>query len=226
MPRHATFRVRGLRPADTPVVRRLFRATIAFGRPLPFDCTDLARYEALSLGWYLRAGQRGDHAVLVDDDDEVAGYTLVCADQAAYDRWARRAATRWAAGTVARLALRTWSAPEARFHRLRLYDGWQAWRHGIPAPLPAHAHFNLDRRARGRLHVKMFVDHIDARCADRGLPGWFGEINAPRGRRAAAFESHGARVVHRAPNHTLSWLHGAPLDRLTVARPLADAHAR
>lgn len=112
-----------MRMADTGDVRRLFRDTIALGRPLPFVCTALERYEALCLDWYLR--------------------------------------------------------PE-----------------------------------------------IDARCAALGLPGWYGEINAPTGRRALALEVHGARVVHRAHNHTLSWLAQMPIERLTVARPLALAQTR
>lgn len=219
-------RLRPMRTDDVDDVRRLFRTTIALGRPVPFPFTDVGRYEALALAWYLRPGRHGDHAVLTDAADRVVGYALVCVAQGAYERWARRAAGRWAAVTVGRLARRRYGAAEARFHRLRLYDGWVSWRRGPTAPLPAHAHVNLDPRARGRLHVTRLVDHIDARCAAAGLPGWFGEINARAGRRAAALESHGAHVVHRQPNHTLSWLAGASIERLTVTRRLADAVGR
>lgn len=226
MSQDASVHVRRLRADDVPAVRRLFRDTIAFGRPVPFAFTALDRYEALALAWYLHPDRHPEHAVLVDRDDRVLGYALVCVDQSAYERWARTAALRWTAATALALVSRRYGASEARFHRLRLADGFSAWRDGPPAPLPAHAHCNLDRRARGRLHVKTLVDHIDLRCARNGLPGWFGEINALHGRRAAAFESHGARVVHRMANRTLSWLRAAPIERLTIARPLADARVR
>ena len=221
-----SMRVRAMRTADTGDVRRLFRDTIALGRPLPFVCTALDRYEALCLDWYLRPERLRDHAVLVDDADHVEGYALVCSDQAAFDRWARVAGLRWAATALWALTIRRLGADEARFHRLRLHDGWTSWRRGVDPGLPAHAHFNLARGARGRMHVMALVDHIDTRCAALGLPGWYGEINAPAGRRAVALEAHGARVVHREHNRTLSWLAGAPIERLTVARSLALATTR
>lgn len=216
-------RVRAMRMADTGDVRRLFRDTIVLGRPLPFVCTALDRYEALCLDWYLSPERLREHAVLVDDADRVQGYALVCGDQAAFNRWQRMAGLRWAAAALWALAMRRLGADEARFHRLRLRDGWTSWRQRVDPGLPAHAHFNIARSARGRMHVVALVDHIDARCAALELPGWYGEINAPAGRRAMALEARGARVVHRVHNRTLSWLAGTPIERLTVARPLARA---
>lgn len=102
--------------------------------------------------------------------------------------------------------------------------GGVAQRDGRP-PLPAHAHVNL-AAARGRMRALALVEHIDRRCADAGFDGSYGEINAPAGRRAAAIEAHGGVVVSRAPNRTQSWLHRAPVERLTVARRLAHATAR
>jgi hypothetical protein len=218
--------VRAMQMADTGAVRRLFRETIALGRPLPFPSVALDRYEALCLDWYLRPERLRDHAVLVDDTDQAQGYALVCGDQRAFDRWSRAAGLRWVAAAVWALALRRLGADEARFHRLRLHDGWTSWRRRVDPGLPAHAHLNLARGARGRMHVIALVDHIDTRCAALGLPGWYGEINAPIGRRAGALEAHGVRVVHRVQNRTLSWLANMPIERLTVARPLAQGRTR
>lgn len=219
-------RVRAMRSDDTDAVRRLFRDTIALGRPLPFRSVALDRYEALCLDWYLAPARLVDHAVLVDDDGRIQGYTLVCCDQPAFVRWSRNAGLRWAAATAAALTTRRFGPDEARFHRLRLADGWNAVRARTDPGLPVHAHINLARGARGRMHMVALVDHIDARCAVRHLSGWFGEINAPAGRRGSALEAHGATVVHRMPNRTLSWLRGVPIERLTVARPLAQARIR
>lgn len=48
-------------------------------------------------------------------------------------------------------------------------------------------------------------------------------MNARVGHRSRALERLGAIVIHRAPNHTLSWLLGQPVERLTVARRLPEA---
>lgn len=111
-------------------MRALFRDTVALGRPLPFGSTGVRRYEALCLDWYLHADRLGDHAVLVGDDRRVHGYALVCVDESAFRAWATVAGARWAATTVGALATRRFGADEARFHRLRLIDGWAAWRSG------------------------------------------------------------------------------------------------
>src|SRR5918995_2368658 len=71
-------RVRGMRMADAAAVRCLFRDTIALGRPLPFLCVALHRYEALCLAWYLQPERLPDQAVLADDAGRVHGYALVC----------------------------------------------------------------------------------------------------------------------------------------------------
>jgi hypothetical protein len=42
--------------------------------------------------------------------------------------------------------------------------------------------------------------------------------NARAGRRVAALGRWGAEVVARHPNRTLTWLVGAPVERLTVVR--------
>jgi hypothetical protein len=46
-------RVRPAKPADRGAIRRLFRATLAGGHPLPFTVPGLAGYGALCLDWYL-----------------------------------------------------------------------------------------------------------------------------------------------------------------------------
>jgi hypothetical protein len=208
--------VRSLRPGDDAAVRRLFRDTLCLGRPLPFEVPEWDAYEALCLDWYLGPG-RDDAGVLVEGAD-VTGYTLVCTDAAAYNRWQRIEAAHFSARVARRLVAGQMDPVASRFLRLRLKDGWDMWRNGVVAPLPAHAHLNLACSSRARSVGWQLAEHVDRRCRLAGLPGWFGEMNAVTGHRARALERLGATVVHRAPNHTLTWLLGQPVERLTVAR--------
>jgi hypothetical protein len=89
-----------------------------------------------------------------------------------------------------------------------------------PPPFAAHAHVNVLPDRLASWAGLSLVRSVDERCRRAGLPGWFGEINAPVGKRASALERIVGPVVHRAPNHTLSWLMGRPVERLTVARTL------
>lgn len=208
--------VRSLRPGDEAAVRALFRDTVCLGGPLPFEVPDWDAYESLCLDWYLGAG-RDDAGVLVAGS-VVTGYTLVCTDAASFSRWQREHAASFSARIARRLVTGRLHPDASRFLRLRLKDGWDMWRHGIVAPLPAHAHINLSPQSRAADAGRRLADHVDRRCRLAGLPGWFGEMNAVAGRRARALERLGGTIVHRAPNHTLSWLLGRPVERLTVAR--------
>lgn len=211
-------RVRPLEGADEQAVRALFRATLVLGHPLPFEMADLERYEALCLDWYLGPGR--DDAAVAEAGGETVGFVLVCVDQAAYQRWVRRRAARYAARTVLNLARMAPAKPVARFHRARLRDGLVMAR--APAPMPAHCHINLAPSHRTGWTGRLLAAHVDERCRAAGLPGWFGEMNARAGSRARALERLGGTVVHRAPNHTLSWLSGVPVERLTVVRMLPE----
>jgi hypothetical protein len=62
---------------------------------------------------------------------------------------------------------------------------------------------------------------MDKLVADRGLPGWFGEMNLPEGFPTDALERAGASIGHRQRNATLSALTGMDIWRTTVLRPLA-----
>lgn len=209
-------RVRPLEPADDDSIRRLFTDTMVLGAPLPFPVAGFDRYSALCLDWYLRHG-RDDAAVLVDGDT-VVGYALVCTDPVPHRRWVRRQATRIALGVAARA---TYGTDTGHFFRLRLKDGWDLWRSGLTEPMPAHAHLNLAQGERAGRGGRLLVAHIDNRCRVAGLAGWFGEINAPVGRRAAGLQRLGATIARRDPNRTLSWLAGRPVERLTVVRDLS-----
>jgi len=208
--------VRPLVDGDDASVRALFRRTLVMGDPLPFDLPELGRYESLCLDWHLGPG-RDDAAVAVSGG-EVVGFALVCTDQAAYRRWVRRRAVVYGLRSALGLLRTAPRSPQARFHRSRLRDGLVISR--TPAPMPAHAHINLAATHRAGWTGRLLADHVDRRCRAAGLPGWFGEMNAVSGRRAAGLERLGGQVTHRAPNHTLSWLLGRPVDRLTVARLL------
>jgi hypothetical protein len=216
--------VHPLTVGDDASVRKVFRATLALGAAVPFAGPAFDRYESLCLDWFLGAG-RADAAVLVDDDGEVVGYALVCTDQEAHARWARRKGAAFAGRVVGGLALRRYPPAERRFYRARLRDGYALWRAGSSPPMPASAHMNLLPGHRGGANGRLLAAHIDARVRHAGLPGWFGEINAPAGRRAGALERLGGRVVSRVPNRTLSRLLGRPVERLTVVRTLPEIPA-
>lgn len=206
------------RVADDQAVRHVFRATLALGRPVPFPLPGLARYEALCLDWYLGPG-RGDAAV-VEHDGAVVGYALVCADAAGHARATRDAALRFTAWAAPRILARRLADPARTFWRLRLHDGWAAWRRSGGVPPLAHAHLNLVRGARGTRVALDLLTHIDDRVRTAGLAAWRGEVNAVRGRRRPALERIVGPVVDVVPNRTYSWLAGRPVDRLTVERAI------
>lgn len=210
--------VRPLGPGagDDAAVRRVFRSTLALGRPVPFPLPGLDRYEALCLGWYLGPG-RTDAAV-VEDDGEVVGYALVCTDAAGHARATRHTAVRFTAWVAPRLVARRLPDPARTFWRLRLLDGWTAWRRAGATPPAAHAHLNLLRGARVTRTSLELIAHIDGRVRAAGIPAWRGEINARRGRRTVALGRLVGDVVDAVENRTYSWLEGRPVDRLTVER--------
>jgi hypothetical protein len=215
-----------LRPGDRTAVRRIFRDTLIVGSPHPFTASDygrhLAAYEQLCLGWYLGPG--AGHAAVLRSGRDVVGYTLVCVDEDAFARWQRRHAVRLVRTVLPRLVLRHLPPVVDRFYRLRLRDGWASWRHQGAPPAPAHAHVNVEGDA-GFAPGRLLAEHVDAVCRIAGIESWYGEVNAPRGRRAAALERWGVRVVDRVENHTFSWLCGTPIDRLTIVRPVPTAPA-
>ena len=200
---------------DDSAVRRLFDETVGLGRPLGFQVAAYRHYQGICLDWYLGPGRQDAAVALVGA--EVCGYALVCTRQAEYEQWLRRRVMRFLVHTAVAALGRNESG---RFLRLRIADGWHSWRHAFPSPMAAHAHLNVAPGSRGGGAARILVNHIDERCRLAHLPGWFGEMNAPAGHRAAALARLGTEVVHRVPNRTLSWLCGQPVDRLTVVRRL------
>lgn len=209
-------RIRPMRPGEEDEVRRIFTATLLLGQPLPFEHPTLVDYARLCLDWYLTQG-----AVLVADvDGEVRGYLLACLDQRAYERWVRRRAIVWGVRATCRIAVGRCRGPARRFAWLRIRDGLTATRTAPPAPMPAHAHLNLDPEIRDRSTGHRLVAAMDTMVERLELPGWFGEMNLPPGRSLAAVDRAGAVVVHRQPNRTFSWLLGCPVERTTIVRAL------
>lgn len=209
--------VRRLTGADDDEVRRLFDETVLLGRPFRHPVVELERYRELCLGWYLGPG-RADAAVAVDDDERVVGYALVCVDEQAAARWARRHALGLAgriAGRAMRLEL---DVPSQRFYGARARDGLLLWRrHGDPVA-PVHAHVNVVPGRRNGSATLGLLAHIDERCRRAGASAWYGEVNERPGRRAGALGRIGLEVVRRDPNRTLSALLDTPVERLTVRR--------
>ena len=223
-------RVRPLSPGDDDVVRAVFRRTLLLGAPVAFPLPAQGAYEALCLDWYLGPGRDGAAVVETgvveggggDRVPEVVGYALVCTDPAAWARWNRPRALRWAVAAGWDVVAHRGGGRRrrARFLGKRVRDAWGLWRTPDLAGCGAHAHVNLVPAARAGRAGRLLADHVDRCCRRAGWSGGHGEINAAAGQRARALERLGGRVVGRAPNHTLTWLLGRPVERLTVARPL------
>ncbi|HSL57550.1 MAG TPA: hypothetical protein VK866_06895, partial [Acidimicrobiales bacterium] len=201
-------------------VRRILRTTLVLGRPLP-SMPAQHEYEALCLDWYLGPARRW--ASVLEDDGEVVGYLLLGADPSGQRRWVTRAVGRCLAALVRAGLTGQLSGDAARLVWLRLRDGW-GLRRSTP-PLPVHVHLNLVPSVRAGRGGRLLAARADDLCRELRAPGWYGEINAPAGRRASALERLGAEIVHRAPNRTLSWAAGTPVERLTVVRRLPAATA-
>jgi hypothetical protein len=161
--------IRRLTPSVIPDVRRVFRETVALGRPLPFPVPGFAAYDQLCLGWFLGPGW--EDAAVLDQDAVVRGYVLVCTDLPAYRRWAARAAAAWALRATARLAAGRLAPEAARFYRLRLLDGGQALKGGPAPPMPAVVHLNLDPGLRGGMEGLRLARRADPGGPGRAAPG-------------------------------------------------------
>lgn len=209
---------RSLQPGDDRAIEELFVATVALGRPLGFDCPGLDAYRDLCLGWYLGPGR--DDAVVLEEAGRIVGYALGCTDAQAYRTWARAEATTWVLHTTRAIVTGRLPQDAERFHRLRLRDGW-AGLVGPPPPCGPHLHVNVEDRFRGGRAGRMLIEAAEERFRLAGIRQWYGEINAPVGRRAAALERYGGRIVGRRPSHTFSWLAGRPVEQLRVTRAVA-----
>lgn len=204
---------------DDAAIAALFSDTLMLGRPVPFSLERADRYRDLCLRWYLTAG-RSDVGIAIDGAGHVAGYALVCTDQANLDRWTARRATAFVAGTLSQLVFYGMDRESRRFYTARARDARELRRARDEPPMPVHAHLNVARTARSGSIAAALRDHIDDRCARHGACGWWAEMNAPRGRRERALERLGIEVIHRTENATLTAAMGTPVDRLTIVRRL------
>ena len=206
---------RSLQPGDDREIERIFLETIALGRPLPFACPGIESYMDLCLSWYLGPGR--DDASVLEDCGQVVGYVLVCRDGRAHRQWTRAAGSAWVLRTVRSVLGGRLPADADCFHRLRLRDGWEGLV-GPPPPCPAHLHLNIQAGHRGGSSGRRLLEAGEARFRAAGIQQWYGEVNAPVGRRAGALVRHRGRVVARRPSHTFSWLAGRPIEQLRVTR--------
>lgn len=212
-------------PADVLDIARIFAATVLLGSPVVLGEPAMRRYRALCLDWYVGALTRydaGGGGIVALEDGIVRGYLLHCLDHRAFARWQRGAALRWALGEIGATLIGRRSSADRRFLRLRLVDGIRSLRSAPRPPFPAHAHFNLDPEVRGRSTGHRLAAAMDELVAERGLAGWFGEMNLPEGFPTDALERAGATVGHRQRNATLSALTGLEVWRTTVSRALAE----
>lgn len=216
--------IRPLRPNDGLEIARIFRATLVLGRPLDLDYGELVDYQRLCLDWYLTEGRA--HARVVEDDGRVVGYLLACLDQAGYDRWVRGQAVRWAASAAWRATTFRLRPTARRFLALRIADGLMSWWGDTGPPFPAHAHLNLAADVRDAGIGHRLAGTMDEMVEAAGIPGWFGEVNLPRGANLDALTRQGARVVRRTRSRTFSWALQTPVTRVTVVRTLADRPQR
>ena len=210
-----SLRSRPLGPGDREAVHQIFSATFCLGRPSPTPIP--VWYSELCLDWYFGEGV-GSSAVVETAANRVVGYALVCADHPALRRWVRRSLTRCGADLVCHPRARLGNSAIRRFLRLRCRDMWNLSRSAIAPAMPVSAHVNLLETAQNSTAARLLRDHVDSVTHERRAPGWFAEINAVRGTRAAALGRVLGTVVDRRPNHTLSWLTGREVERLTVVR--------
>lgn len=208
-----TLQARPLVRRDHPAVTGIFEATFCLGRPAPEPLPGW--YRSLCLDWYLDEGAQ-DAIVIEGTNSDVVGYGLVCTDHRSLHLWTRRQLLRCSDDMIRQL--RTRSA--RTFLRRRCRDLWHLSRSLSTPPMPVSAHLNLIAAAQSGTGARLMRDHVDAVTRRHGAPGWFVEINAVRGTRAAALGRVLGAVTHRHPNHTLSWLTGESVERLTVVRRL------
>lgn len=207
---------RDLRPGvDDAIIKTLFTQTFCLGRPAQFELPH--SYVELCLGWYLGPGAH--EAGVVEHDGEVVGYALVCSDPQAHHRWVRRAAATFAT-RVAPRCLRPRASDLRRFATHRLRDLRAVRTTTLLPPMPVHAHLNVTAGHRSGTAAAFLRDHVDERVQHIGASGWFAEVNAPVGRRFQALERVVGPVIDRRINHTLTWMTGEAVERLTVVRQL------
>ena len=208
--------VRSYAAADRDAVVELFHQTVMLGRPLPFRLAAADEYAELCLGWFLDA--EPEKAAVWSDGGEVAGYALVATDLDGLARFQRRGVYRIARALTAGVGKGS-SGPESRrFWWGRARDAVRLGRRGGHEPAPVVAHLNLAPSKRAAAAGRRLIEHIDGEARLAGSPIWYGEINAPRGRRAGAMERYGVDVVDREPNLTLSALLDSPVERLVIRR--------
>lgn len=209
--------IRPLCPGDSLEIRCIVRASIVLGRPINLEYADLVRYERLLIDWYLTEGR--SQVRVVERDGQIVGCLLACLDQSAYDAWFRRHAVLWGARALRRLVTGRLGADARRFTGLRIRDGHSArrGRRGL-APLPAHARIYLtEGLADGEVSRRVLVT-MDEMVEAASLPGWYRRIDVPDGQSLEMLEREGFRVVNSSRNRTGSWLLGAPVQRVTLAR--------
>ncbi len=214
-------RVTDYEPGDEAFVRDLFRATIALGRPLPFEAPALElAYGSLCLDWFLDRSRPARVGILRGSGGMPCGYALVCLDPDGLAQWQRAAALRFAAALVPLFATARLRVPASRFVALRALDAVALARRppeevrGLPC-----VHLNSQTSEAAGFPGRVLADWVDDVVRSVGFDRWWGEINARRGRRAGAITRRwGAEILACVPNRTLSVLCGEPVDRLTVGR--------
>lgn len=216
--------VRGLHPGDDAEIHRIFRRTMVLGSPPALPRPAVRAYAEPCLGWYLTHG-RGD-ARVIEQDGRVTGYALMCLDQEAYGAWMRGALLRWVVGSLGRVLTGRPGRDDAWFLRLRLRDGWDAWREGPVVPFPAHAQLGIVPDRRDSDLSDRLVALVDERVGVAGLPGWFAQLHLARGSSLGALERVGAEIVDWQRSRTMTWLAGRPVHRAIVTRRLTPPARR
>ena len=212
---------RPYRPVDRDAVVAVFHATLVLGRRLPFRLAGAHEYAELSLGWFLDAEL--DRAAVWDDGERVVGYALAAADLDGLARAQRRGARALAGVLGRRVAARRLDSDSRRFWMARGRDALALARRSGREPARFVGHLNLLSAHRAGVAGRRLVEHIDRECAVAGHDRWYGEVNAPAGRRRGAIRRYGMDVAWREPNHTLTRLVGEPVERLVTVRVLDRA---
>lgn len=142
-------------------------------------------------------GER-DLALVVVDEDGVAGYLLGAVDTRAFEAWTE---SEWWPPLRERYPRRADGSPEAEL--IDLLHAPPTAPDTIVQAFPAHLHLDLLERVRGRGYGRMLIEWLLARLRDRGMPGVYLDVAAENENAISFYRHMGFEIVERHPTSLL-----------------------
>jgi GNAT superfamily N-acetyltransferase len=135
-----------------------------------------------------------DLALVVVDEDGVAGYLFGAVDTRAFEAWTD---SEWWPPLRERYPRRADGSPEAEL--IELLHARPTAPEAVVERFPAHMHMDLLERVRGRGYGRMLMEWMLARLRDRGSPGVHLEVDAENENAIGFYRHMGFEVVGRPP---------------------------